>query len=130
MYDLIVIGGGVSGMTSATVALEDGIKKVMIIERESSLGGLLNQCIHNGFGKKRLKTEITGPEYINFIENKEYFFLKDFFNIPFLYIDSYLAKESMSLLWQYRSMAYKSSDLVTIQPSSIDTISLASLLKR
>lgn len=55
MYDLIVIGGGVSGMTSATVALEDGIKKVMIIERESSLGGLLNQCIHNGFGKKKIK---------------------------------------------------------------------------
>lgn len=70
MYDLIVIGGGVSGMTSATVALEDGIKKVMIIERESSLGGLLNQCIHNGFGKKRLKTEITGPEYINLIYEK------------------------------------------------------------
>lgn len=69
-YDLIVIGGGVSGMTSATVALEDGIKKVMIIERESSLGGLLRQCIHNGFGNKRLKTEITGPEYINLIYRK------------------------------------------------------------
>ena len=71
-YDLIVIGGGVSGMTSATVALEDGIKKVMIIERESSLGGFLRQCIHNGFGNKRLKTEITGPEYINLIYIQNY----------------------------------------------------------
>ena len=69
-YDLIIIGGGVSGMASAAVALEEGIKKVMLIEREGALGGLLKQCIHNGFGKKRLKTEITGPEYINLVYRK------------------------------------------------------------
>lgn len=69
-YDLIIIGGGISGMTAALSALENGINNVLIIEREDSLGGIVNQCIHNGFGKNILKTEVTGPEYINFIRNR------------------------------------------------------------
>ncbi|MGG7176981.1 NAD(P)/FAD-dependent oxidoreductase [Clostridium paraputrificum] len=69
-YDLIIIGGGISGMTAALTALENGIKKILLLEREEILGGILNQCIHNGFGKKVLNAEFTGPEYINVIEEK------------------------------------------------------------
>ena len=69
-YDLIVIGGGISGMTSALTALENGIKKVLIIDREENLGGILNQCIHSGFGKDFVGFECTGPEYVNFVEEK------------------------------------------------------------
>ena len=69
-YDLIIIGGGISGMTAALSALESGINDVLIIEREDSLGGIVNQCIHNGFGKSVLNIEVTGSEYINLIINK------------------------------------------------------------
>ena len=69
-YDLIVIGGGISGMTSALVAVEKGINKILIIEREETLGGILNQCICSGYGKKVLKMELTGPEYTSFICDK------------------------------------------------------------
>ena len=69
-YDLIVIGGGIAGMTAALTALESGIKKVLILEREEKLGGVLNQCIHNGFGEIVMGSEYTGPEYVNFIEEK------------------------------------------------------------
>lgn len=69
-YDLIIIGGGISGMTAALSALESGIKNVLILDREDVLGGILNQCIHCGFGSKLLKTELTGPEYVSFIKNR------------------------------------------------------------
>ena len=67
-YDLIVIGAGISGMTAAIGAAKEGIKKILIIEKESSVGGIINQCIHNGFGEKFLGEQVTGPEYIDFIE--------------------------------------------------------------
>lgn len=66
IYDLIVIGGGAAGLTSAISAREAGIKNILIIEREDKLGGVLNQCIHNGFGDE----ETTGPEYANKLKNK------------------------------------------------------------
>lgn len=69
-YDLVVVGGGISGMSAALVALKEGIKEVLIIERQKMIGGLLNQCIHNGFGRKLLGVEVTGPEYTNIIKNK------------------------------------------------------------
>ncbi|MDY3828741.1 MAG: FAD-dependent oxidoreductase [Clostridium sp.] len=69
-YNLIIIGGGLSGMTAALSAMEEDTSNVLIIERESNLGGLLNRFICNGFGKKLLNVDLTGPEYINFIENK------------------------------------------------------------
>lgn len=68
-YDLVVIGGGPAGLAAAHAAWEDGCKSICILERDKELGGILNQCIHNGFGLHFFKEELTGPEYAGrFIE--------------------------------------------------------------
>ena len=61
--DLVIIGGGPAGMSAAIAAYESGIKDILIIERDNSLGGILQQCIHNGFGLHKFGEELTGPEY-------------------------------------------------------------------
>ena len=61
-YDVIIIGGGPSGMAAALESAKNNAK-TLIIERNETLGGILNQCIHNGFGLHYFKEELTGPEY-------------------------------------------------------------------
>ena len=73
-YDLMVIGGGPAGLAAAVSAKKQGIEKILILERDRELGGILNQCIHNGFGLHTFQEELTGPEYAQrFIDQaKEY----------------------------------------------------------
>lgn len=63
MKDLVIIGGGPAGMSAAIAAYENGIQDILILERDEHLGGILQQCIHNGFGLHKFGEELTGPEY-------------------------------------------------------------------
>ena len=77
--NLVVIGGGPAGMAAAVAAYEKGERNILILERDDSLGGILRQCIHNGFGLHRFGEELTGPEYAYRYEKK----VKEY-GIPFM----------------------------------------------
>ena len=62
-YELVIIGGGPAGLAAAVAAHKAGVTDILILERDNELGGILNQCIHNGFGLHTFKEELTGPEY-------------------------------------------------------------------
>ena len=71
-YDIVIVGGGPAGLAAAASAKENGIDNILILERDRELGGILNQCIHNGFGLHTFKEELTGPEYAGrFIQKVE-----------------------------------------------------------
>ncbi len=71
-YDIAVIGGGPAGLAAAAEAKRNGVDSIIILERDTRLGGILNQCIHNGFGLHTFKEELTGPEYAQrFIDQVE-----------------------------------------------------------
>ncbi len=63
MTDLVIIGGGPAGMSAAVAAWESGVRDILILERDGALGGILQQCIHNGFGLHKFGQELTGSEY-------------------------------------------------------------------
>lgn len=68
-YDIVIVGGGPAGLAAAVSAKRNGIASILVLERDKELGGILNQCIHNGFGLHTFKEELTGPEYAGrFIE--------------------------------------------------------------
>lgn len=73
LYDVIIIGGGPAGLSAAYSAVKNGAQRILILERDRELGGILQQCIHNGFGLHRFKEELTGPgyaqRYIDMIKN-------------------------------------------------------------
>lgn len=62
-HEIVIIGGGPAGLAAAAAARKAGVKDILILERDSRLGGILNQCIHNGFGLHTFQEELTGPEY-------------------------------------------------------------------
>ena len=71
-YNLIIIGGGPAGLAAAVAAFDAGERSILILERENRLGGILNQCIHNGFGLHTFQEELTGPEYAQRYADKVY----------------------------------------------------------
>ena len=70
--DLVIIGGGSAGLAAAVSAYDNGVKDILILEKDKALGGILNQCIHNGFGLHEFKEQLSGPEFAyHFIKQVE-----------------------------------------------------------
>ena len=69
-YDCAIIGGGAAGMAAALSASQRGVEKIVLLERDPAVGGILRQCVHDGFGTLYLKKSLTGPEYAAHFKNQ------------------------------------------------------------
>ena len=69
--DLVILGGGPAGLAAALAARQAGVQDILILERDAELGGILNQCIHAGFGLHTFSQELTGPEYAKSFARQE-----------------------------------------------------------
>lgn len=86
-WDLVIIGGGFASLVSAVSARKNGIAQILILGRDRELGGILNQCIHNGFGLHTFQEELTGPEYADrFIRQVEQMKISNLTNTMVLHI--------------------------------------------
>ncbi len=63
LYDVVIVGGGPGGLSAAYSAYQNGARQILVMERDREMGGILQQCIHNGFGLHHFKEELTGPGY-------------------------------------------------------------------
>ena len=108
--DLVVIGGGSAGMAAAIQAKKEGVDDILILEKMSHLGGILDQCIHNGFGLTEFKEELAGPEYAARFEDQ----VKEL-GIPYL-LDTYVIEITKDRKVTYSS---KEEGVQTIEATAI-----------
>ena len=110
VIDLVVIGGGSAGMATAIQAKQDGVDNILILEKDARLGGILNQCIHNGFGLTEFKEELTGPEYLQRFADKV-----NELNIPYI-LNAYVSEITKDKRVTYSA---KGRGVETIQAKAI-----------